>query len=417
MNSTITGILQQFAEEASFLWFLRGKLVHAPHFSLDDLARFDDRLEAQVDGLRVGGDSSWDICRSSLADGVVEGVFAPALLAFDSGDNDRIHEVMETVGEDRAKADAVISALGWLPFNHAEPHIRSFLRESSPFQRYIGIAASAVHRHDPGRHLNTAVNDTFPPLIARGLRACGELGRSSELNDFRLQDHLTDCDDEIRFCAAWSASLAGIGTAVEVLKSFVTPDNKYADEALNVAARCMRPGAALAWQWELAQSPETIRLATIGAGATGDPVLVPWLIDRMNTPALARVAGEAFTMITGVDIELEKLSGARPEGFNAGPNDDPKDHNVAMDADDDLPWPDADLVSAWWDKNSGCYQSGTRHLLGKPVSTDSLRVILQTGLQRQRAAAALELALLNPGKPLFEVRAPAARQRHGVTTL
>jgi len=418
MNSTIQDILNQFAEEASFLWFLRGKLVHAPHFSLDDLARFDERLEAQVDGLRVAGDASWEICRSSLVGGVAEGVFAPALLAFDSGDNDRFHEVMETVGEDRVKADAVISALGWLPFERAEPHISRFLGDESPFRRYIGIAAVASHRHDPGRHhLNKAVNDTFPPLIARGLRAYGELGRSSELNDFRLQDYLADYDDEIRFCAAWSSSLAGIGTAVEVLKSFVTPDSKYADKAVNVSVRCMRPAAALAWQWELAQSPETIRLATIGAGALGDPILVPWLIDRMNTPALARVAGEAFTMLTGVDIELEKLSGARPEGFNAGPNDDPKDHNVAMDADDDLPWPDADLVSAWWDKNSGCYQSGTRHLLGKPVSTDSLRVILKTGLQRQRAAAALELALLNPGKPLFEVHAPAARQRQGVAVL
>ncbi len=417
MNSTIQDILNQFAEEASFLWFLRGKLVHAPHFSLDDLARFDERLEAQVDGLRVAGDASWEICRSSLAGGVAEGVFAPALLAFDSGDNDRIHEVIDSVGEDRAKADAVISALGWLPFKHAEPHIRSFLSESSPFQRYIGIAASAVHRHDPGRHLNTAVNDTFPPLIARGLRAYGELGRSSELNDFRLQDHLTDYDDEIRFCAAWSATLAGIGTAVEVLKSFVTPDSKYADKALNVAVRCMRPAAALAWQRELAQSPGTIRLATIGAGAIGDPVLVPWLIDRMKAPALARVAGEAFTMMTGVDIELEEVSGARPEGFNAGPNDDPKDHNVAMDADDDLPWPDADLVSAWWDKNSGRFQGGTRHFLGKPVSTEPLRVVLGTGLQRQRTAAALELALLNSGKPLFEVRAPASRQRQEIAAL
>jgi len=36
---------------------------------------------------------------------------------------------------------------------------------------------------------------------------------------------------------------------------------------------------------------------------------------------------------------------------------------------------------------------------------------LKNGYQRQRAAAALELAILKPGRPLFEVRAPGFRQQ------
>jgi len=57
----------------------------------------------------------------------------------------------------------------------------------------------------------------------------------------------------------------------------------------------------------------------------------------MTIPELARVAGEAFTMITGVDIAYEDLEGAWPEGFVAGPTEDPEDENVAMDPDEDLP--------------------------------------------------------------------------------
>lgn len=417
MNSTITGILRQFAEEAAFLWFLRGNIVHAPLYSLNDLERFDERLEAQVDGLSVTGDGGWEICRSGLAGGVAEEVFAPAVLAFVSGDNDRINEVLDAVGENRGKARAVISALGWLPIEHATPHIRRFLGESAPFHRYLGIAASVIHRHDPGQDLNKAVTDSFSLLVARGLRAYGELGQSSELNGLRLHEYLTDHDDEIRFSAAWSAALVGNAKAIEVLKGFVTPISPYAENALQISVRILRPAAALAWQRDLAQSPETIRLATIGAGAAGDPVLVPWLIERMKTPELARVAGEAFTMITGVDIELDGLNGTRPKGFNGSPTDDPKDHNVAMDADDDLPWPNADLISQWWETNKGSFPGGIRHLLGKPIATGSLRQILGSGLQRQRAAAAVELALMNPGRPLFDVRAPAFRQRKQVAAL
>ncbi|MBV8554404.1 MAG: hypothetical protein JO116_02485, partial [Planctomycetaceae bacterium] len=42
---------------------------------------------------------------------------------------------------------------------------------------------------------------------------------------------------------------------------------------------------------------------------------------------------------------------------------------------------------------------------------ESLREALTKGYQRQRAAAAIELAILKPGRPLFEVRAPGWRQQ------
>ena len=42
---------------------------------------------------------------------------------------------------------------------------------------------------------------------------------------------------------------------------------------------------------------------------------------------------------------------------------------------------------------------------------EALRDVLRHSMQRQRAAAALELVLLEPGRPLFEVRARGDRQR------
>jgi uncharacterized protein (TIGR02270 family) len=236
------------------------------------------------------------------------------------------------------------------------------------------------------------------------------LGRSIRLSHFSLRNNLSDDDDEIRFSTAWSAGLAGKSEAVEVLQSFVVPSSPCKESALNVALRRMELKAALEWQRRLAQSPDTIRLALISTGIIGDPVLVPWLIEQMKTPALARVAGEAFTMITGLDIEQAELAGNLPEGFNTGPIDDPGDARVVMDDDESLPWPDPDLVEEWWGRNNKAFQGGTRHLLGNPISAEHLKWILMTGLQRQRAAAALELAIVEPGWPLFEVRAPGVMQ-------
>ena len=131
----------------------------------------------------------------------------------------------------------------------------------------------------------------------------------------------------------------------------------------------------------------------------------------MGTPALARVAGEALSMITGTHIAYDMLEGEPPEGFEAGPTENPEDDDVAMDIDENLPWPDQVRISAWWSKHGSEFSPGTRYLVGKPISADWLTEVLKSGRQRQRAAAALELAILQPGKPLFNVRAPGFRQQ------
>ena len=58
---------------------------------------------------------------------------------------------------------------------------------------------------------------------------------------------------------------------------------------------------------------------------------------------------------------------------------------------------------------------GTRHLLGKPMTLEWLEHVLKAGSQPARAAAALELSLRQPRRPVFEVRAPGFLQRRALT--
>ena len=407
----IKGIIAQFAEESAFLWAQRTRAVDAPHFSLHDLARLDERLEAQIDGLRVAGEAGWDACAQVLGSDLPGDCFAPAILALESGMPSRVQAVLDAIGTDQTKACGLISAFGWIPGEQAAPQINSLLASEAPFQRYIGMAATTLHRRDPGHYLDKALVDQDPLLNACALRAVGVLGSRGMQHVPLLQESFNDADEGIRFAAAWSAALLGDGRAVEILRSFVEPASRFRRNALNLAARRLEPAAVLAWQQELARSPETVRLAIIGAGATGSPALVPWLIAQMAIPDHARAAGEAFTMITGVDLEREGLAGPWPDGFECGPNDDPEDDSVEMDPDGDLPWPNAELVAQWWDRHQGAFEGGARYLLGRPITGAHLSFVLQTGLQRHRAAAALELAIMQPGRPLFDVRAPGFRQR------
>ena len=133
----------------------------------------------------------------------------------------------------------------------------------------------------------------------------------------------------------------------------------------------------------------------------------------MSQPPLARLAGESFATITGLDLSYRDLDvdGPNPGNHEAGPTEDPADANVEMDPDENLPWPDPALVWSWWEMNAGRFKSGTPYLLGNPLTADWLQVVLRDGRQRQRAAAALEIALRQPGQALFNVKSPAFRQQ------
>ncbi len=133
-----------------------------------------------------------------------------------------------------------------------------------------------------------------------------------------------------------------------------------------MALRKMPLKIAYEWQRDLANKTEYHRIAVKGAGVIGDPVSIPWLIQMMEVPEFARIAGESFTMITGVDIAYEDLEGEWPEGFEAGPTESPEDEDVEMDPDEDLPWPETQLIKDCWNKNKSQFKNGVRHLLGKP---------------------------------------------------
>jgi len=81
----------------------------------------------------------------------------------------------------------------------------------------------------------------------------------------------------------------------------------------------------------------------------GDPKFISWLIEQMGKPGWGLLAGEVCTMITGADLDAQGFARDAPEGASSGPTDDDADDiNVAMDLNDDLPWPDSRKIEAWW---------------------------------------------------------------------
>nr|WP_319392418.1 TIGR02270 family protein [uncultured Desulfobacter sp.] len=408
----ISEIVSQHAEEAAFRWLLRNQAVTEPHYSLSDLSRLDGVLDAHLDGLRIAGNHGWDIAKENLAFEESGEVFAASILALDElikGETERFDAIIQCIDVDPLLSNGLVSAMGWYRFEDIEPIISTFALDERPFLKRCAIAAYAIHRKEPGAVLLKGLAHDDPFVRSRALKAVGELGRHDLLP--ALKKHIDDDDPDCRWLAAWATGLFKDRQSLPTLFSVAENGGEYAEEACAMAVRVMNSDETYPWLNMLMAVPGLARIAVKGAGVMGNPENIPQLIQMMEDPDLARPAGEAVSMITGVDLAYEDLEKDQPEGFTAGPTEDPKDENVDLDPDEDLPWPDPALVAQWWDENKNRFQTNTRYLAGRPVESKHLIHVLNTGYQRQRMAAAVELAQMHPDAPLFEVRAPGEGQK------
>jgi uncharacterized protein (TIGR02270 family) len=323
-----------------------------------------------------------------------------ATLALEEADPRWLEPALKVAQSVPASRRGLFAAIGWTPIEALSVTVRRWLDAEDPLARLIGVVACSLHRVDPGPRLPRLLDDPDAAVRVRACRLVGEVGRAD------LRETVAGREDAAPW-SAWAAALLGHGAAIEQTARQAAAH----DPSLELAARRLELPAATAWIRALNGDPAQRRLVVRALGALGDPAAVPWLVARMTEPELARLAGESFTLITGADLENEKLEAASPGLAETGPSDDPAEEDVALDPDEDLPWPDPDKVAAWWQEHGGRFPRGARHLLGRPIDEEACAAAWRHGFQRQRRAAAYEEAVLRPGGPLRDWRARVVRAR------
>lgn len=409
----IPAVVMQHVEDSMQLRQLRSVLVAAPHVRMLQLSRIDERIAAHLDGVAVAGKYGASLANHSREGAGASRLFVATVRAIEDRDADCLDNLLAIAEAVAASRAGFLCAFGWAAAADLQGITKGLLESASPWRREVGLATCAMHGVDPGSMLAYAIRDSDPGLRARALRGAGRAGRLDLLDACLAR--LTGEDSHCAFEAACSALLLGDRTeslgALETLA--VRPDAgvPHALAALRLVVKAVSPKRAQAMLASLAKDPALIRTVIQGIAVAGDPHYVPWLIVQMKDLMLTRLAGEAFSFITGLDLAQNDLERRPPESVKFGPNDDPNDGNVAMDEDDNLPWPDAEKIGAWWKSNSVRFTPGTRYFMGEVPGPATCFNVLKTGYQRQRIAAAEYLTLLVPGTPLFNTAAPAWRQQ------
>ncbi len=394
-------ILDLHAEEAAVLWLQRAAAVNAPHFSRYFLSRLDERLEANIDGLREAGRHGWEVTLEAWkGTGGAGELFALAALAFGAGSQRGMTEVLTIAEEDKKEMAMrpIVSALGWLEPKALKGLVQPLLDSPRPVAQAVGLGACSVHRVDPGDQLGDFLADPGE-VGTRALRLAGELGREDLRG--RVLGRLGDSDPATAFRAAWASVLLGDrGEGLAGLRNIAAAPGPYRREAFDLAILAMQAPEAKDWLKDIGKGPGGPLLLVRAAGLMGQSDLIPWVIRQMEETELSRQAGESFSMITGAELDYLDLDRDEPEDAAEGPNDDPDNPLVDPDADADLPWPDPALVETWWAAHADCAPPGRRSIRGQAWDEAGLNTAFRDGFQRQRRAAAFGLSLLTPGAKL-----------------
>ncbi len=146
--------------------------------------------------------------------------------------------------------------------------------------------------------------------------------------------------------------------------------------------------------------------ALFALGFTGSPMALEVCLAAMQEAKSAPVAGEAFSAITGLNIEgkyrrvEDRKKGREPIPFE----EEDLDADLVPGPESELPVPDEPAIKQWWSANKSRFQLGLRYLAGAPLDAAALLGSLQSASSRRRPGLALELAIRTGGKCRVETR-------------
>lgn len=298
--------VRQHVEQAAFLWAQRDT------WTLDDppdeavINEIAQRIEVNLDGLRIAGAAAWPAAERQLDDFPDKGeFFVVGWMAIEQDDATRVDQVVAAAKE-LDERRGLVGALAW----HQPPKIghlvRDWLVAPDPFKRYLAVGACLEHGVDPRQSLARLVNDPDAPTRAFALRLAGRLKRADLAREIAAA--LQSDDDVVRLWAGWALTELGSGDLARAeLRKAACKGGADALIALRTAIKAGPEKDVRAGMGALMQSAATAPLAVRGIGMLGDRSVLPWLIERMKEPYVAVAACAAFLELFPEAREETKL--------------------------------------------------------------------------------------------------------------
>jgi uncharacterized protein (TIGR02270 family) len=348
-------IRNQLTKDAPYTWFLFDQAKRNTRYRLPDFKEQADRAEACLDALGVALNAGepveewlemadWGSCFVLAVLGIRHN--QPRLFDFAL---DALDESEET--HPREMLDACL----WSSEVDLAPWMSRMAKHQNPLAQEVlaNVARSSQLFPEP-KFVAYFSDDKSLGAQAHLLNWLGEEGGPEHLPF--IQSHYASDSPEIVFAAARAGLLRGDEEARTYLRTFVRDHNPYTFDAVTLAL-LHSPDADLAHRWVdfLWQAEDVSMHAKLHAIAVaGLPEYMDKLIEAMRDAQTSRTAGEAFSILTGADLEHDDLEAADESILDQEVEAEGED-NVPTQAESyikawekDLPYPCHEAVQDWW---------------------------------------------------------------------
>lgn len=410
------GLNEEHLDEISFLYEQRRAGLSTLGRDWRDLSPLEERLEAHLDALVVGGDLALDVCSRAVADGDPGQLFASVSTFCRQNRTELLAETLRILDyQDLRKVEAVGDAL----------------KLESPLEWSVFIGDALVRRDARiapmlagvagYRRLRATAQSLADTLMQQPLHVVTFIDALGKLHATRAQDSLLQYIDHQNLQVRRSALIALLRCdfpASELRSLGVQATETWACVELALCGdRSVR--GDLLQGLQAAESPDIFLLAL---GLLGDLSTIGVLVEALDAEEGVAAAAQALEWITGARLHEQHFV--------------PEDVDEALLFDHELPaWrqykqaprrldgqpygesfervcQDKEAWTSWLSNNAQLFDAALRYRNGKPVSPATLLADLTDpgGSVELRRLTALELEIRYRCRVAFEVDMPVATQ-------
>lgn len=373
------GLFREHLDEASFLYEQRLAYLFDPEINWPDIVQWEDRLEAHLDALIVGGATALEVCREEASGdaGMLNATLRVLCRA------DRQHDAITVLKHldcaDSAKRRAAADALR----REAPREWQSlFVRAIEQMPQLTPVLADVIgfRRFPLGDLLDTVLKDPSTPGRAQTAWALGRIGSTTSIEPLWVV--FEEGDDVEREAAAVALARLGDDRVPEALMRW----GESQEWARRVLGLCGGSKAVpMLLDFVVNRTPDVESILAIGL--LGDLTAVAPLLHCLTNDAVNTAAAIALNTITGAQLFAQRFIADKFD-----PEELSQDEREAFENDGRMPmrsdgrpfgnWerrPVVDHTSwrRWLDDNKSRFSRDRRWRMGRPQGPGALSECLR----------------------------------------
>ena len=402
-------IVEEQMDEADFLWSRWEAALRAPEYVLAEVRELEERLEAHLDGLELGGTPVAErLLHPAIAEAEVSRVSAAAyvLLAQDGAALEQLRVLLEEGSP--AQREGIRRALELCGWDEIETRVLPWLEGQPGPVHSVALEVLVFRGYTlPGGVPPEWVSSEEPTVAAAALRAMSlsPVGLNGGLLERALGSYIPEVHEAALECgavlgrrAAWKVCQQRAAEGAPSRLALLLLAMGGGEVGLEVLKRrLLVPAQRVEALWALDFSGQ-VAAADLCVELLGDQDIL-----------VARLAAEAFCAISGLELEGAYVQEEKERDAEL-PVEEELDQDLSPKPEDGLKRAEPVTVARWWGSARSRFELRGRYLRGQPWSASRLVEALGQEPMRRRAVLAMELAIRTKGQHRLQAGTWAWRQ-------